>query len=119
MSKQQSCTNIGLDDPEKDDILKWVSSKPSVITIPRKAFVIAIINNVESHEIVIDLRLKSIVSDNIHKGNGFPTLSVDEQTVAVGLPLKYPPFIASMKKRGLNLSEVLCSTFTMGWFVMR
>jgi primary-amine oxidase len=107
---------IGLDDPEKNDILKWESSEPSVITIPRKAFVIAIINNVESHEIVIDLRLKSIVSDNIHKGNGFPTLSVDEQTVAVGLPLKYPPFIASMKKRGLNLSEVVCSTFTMGWY---
>ncbi|GAU40825.1 hypothetical protein TSUD_349360 [Trifolium subterraneum] len=27
---------IGLDDPEKDDILRWESFKPSVITIPRK-----------------------------------------------------------------------------------
>ncbi|WJX90501.1 primary-amine oxidase [Trifolium repens] len=106
---------IGLDDPEKDAILKWESFKPSVITIPRKASVIAIING-QSHEILIDLRLKSIVSDTIYTGNGFPTLSVDEQTVAIELPLKYPPFIASVKKRGLNLSEVVCSTFTMGWF---
>jgi primary-amine oxidase len=106
---------IGLDDPEKDAILKWESFKPSAITIPRKAFIIAIING-QSHEILIDLRLKRILSDNVYKGNGFPTLSVDEQTIAIELPKKYPPFIASVQKRGLNLSEIVCSTFSMGWF---
>ncbi|PNX77038.1 copper amine oxidase [Trifolium pratense] len=106
---------IGLDDPEKDAILKWESFKPSAITIPRKSFVIAIING-KSHEILIDLRLKSIISDTIYTGNGFPTLSVEEQGVAIQLPFKYPPFVASVKKRGLNISEVVCSTFTMGWF---
>jgi len=106
---------IGLDDPEKDAILKWESFKPSAITIPRKAFIIAIING-QSHEILINLRLKSIVSDTVYKGNGFPTLSVDEQAIAIELPKKYPPFIASVQKRGLNLSEVVCSSFTLGWF---
>ncbi|KEH32233.1 amine oxidase [copper containing] protein, putative [Medicago truncatula] len=57
-----------------------------------------------------------VVSDNVYKGNGFPTLSVDEQSIAIELPKKYPPFIASVKKRGLNLSEIVCSTFSMGWF---
>jgi primary-amine oxidase len=105
---------IGLDDPDKDSVLKY-EMKPTFVKVPRKSFFVAIINN-QNHEIVIDLRLKSIVSDNVHNGYGFPVLSVAEQTLAIELPLKYPPFIASVKKRGLNLSEVICSTFTMGWF---
>ncbi|QCD79902.1 primary-amine oxidase [Vigna unguiculata] len=106
---------IGLDDPHKDTILKWESTKPTITTLPRKAFAIAIVNT-QTHEILIDLQTKTILSDNIHNGNGFPTLSVDEQGVAIELPLKYGPFKESVNKRGLNLSEVVCSTFTLGWF---
>lgn len=106
---------IGLDDPEKDAILKWESTKPTITTLPRKAFSIAIINT-QTHEILIDLQAKTILSDNIHKGNGFPTLSLHEQAIVIDLPLKYDPFKESVKKRGLNLSEVVCSPFTLGWF---
>ncbi|TKY54069.1 Primary amine oxidase [Spatholobus suberectus] len=114
-SNRLSFHYIGLDDPEKDAILKWESIKPTIITVPRKALAIAIINS-QTHEIIIDLKARRILSDNIHKGYGFPTLSFDEQAVAIELPLKYGPFVESVKKRGLNLSEVVCSTFTMGWF---
>ncbi|CAJ2634497.1 unnamed protein product [Trifolium pratense] len=105
---------IGLDDPDKDLVRRY-ESLPTLVNIPRKSFVIAIING-QSHEILINLRSKTITSDNVHKGYGFPILSVEEQGVAIELPLKYPPFIASIKKRGLNISEVVCSTFSMGWF---
>ncbi|XP_058759196.1 primary amine oxidase-like [Vicia villosa] len=105
---------IGLDDPEKDIVLKY-ETQSTHVTIPRKSFVIAIIHR-KIHEIVIDLRLRSIVSDSVYKGYGFPILSADEQSLAIELPFKYPPFIASVYKRGLNLSEVLCSSFTIGWF---
>jgi len=104
---------IGLDDPDKDYIA--IYERHPIVVIRRKSFVLAIING-QSHEIVIDIRLKTIDSDNVHKGYGFPILSVEEQGVAIELPLKYPAFIASVKKRGLNLSEVVCSTFSMGWF---
>ncbi|KAL2339126.1 hypothetical protein Fmac_013573 [Flemingia macrophylla] len=114
-SNRLSFHYIGLDEPQKDAILKWESIKPTIITVPRKAFAIAIINSI-THEIVIDLKVRRIVSDNVHNGNGFPTLSVDEQSVAIELPKKYGPFLESVKKRGLNLSEVVCSTFTSGWF---
>ncbi|XP_029128922.1 primary amine oxidase-like [Cajanus cajan] len=114
-SNRLSFHYIGLDEPEKNAILQWESIKPRIITVPRKALAITIINSI-THEIVIDLKARRIVSDNIHNGNGFPTLSVDEQAVAIELPLKYGPFLESVKKRGLNLSEVVCSTFTMGWF---
>ncbi|CAK8563581.1 unnamed protein product [Lathyrus sativus] len=105
---------IGLDDPEKDLVLRY-ETHPTLVSIPRKIFVVAIINS-QTHEILINLRIRSIVSDNIHNGYGFPVLSAAEQTLAIELPLKYPPFIASVKKRGLNLSEIVCSSFTMGWF---
>ncbi|KAL5065324.1 hypothetical protein RYX36_027061 [Vicia faba] len=105
---------IGLDDPEKDIVLKY-ETYPTLVTIPRKIFVVAIINS-QTHEIVINLKLRSIVSDNVYNGYGFPVLSIDEQEIVNQLPLKYPPFIASVNKRGLNLSEIVCFSFTMGWF---
>ncbi|KAF7140806.1 hypothetical protein RHSIM_Rhsim06G0109000 [Rhododendron simsii] len=43
-------------------------------------------------------------------------LTLDEQTAALELPLAYPPFVESINKRGLSLSDVVCSTFTVGWF---
>ncbi|MED6120884.1 hypothetical protein PIB30_025038 [Stylosanthes scabra] len=104
---------VGLDDPEKSQVLKWVSSGTPT---PRNAFVIAMINTAETHEIVINLRSSNILSDKIHNGNGFPTLTAEEQTEAIALPLSYGPFINSVRKRGLNISEVVCSTFTVGWY---
>ncbi|CAK7327033.1 unnamed protein product [Dovyalis caffra] len=32
------------------------------------------------------------------------------------LPLRYDPFIESAKKRDIDVSYVVCSTFTVGWF---
>ncbi|XP_054794655.1 primary amine oxidase-like [Prosopis cineraria] len=107
---------VGLDDPDKTTLLKWASSpNKNLVHIPRLAFVIVIIKS-QIHEILINLKTLQILSDNVHTGNGFPTLTVDEQSEAILLPLKYGPFIESVKKRGLNLSDVVCSTFTVGWY---
>ncbi|KAL0289528.1 UNVERIFIED_CONTAM: Primary amine oxidase [Sesamum angustifolium] len=43
-------------------------------------------------------------------------LNNEEQKAAGELPLTYPPFITSIAKRGLNLSEVICEVFTLGWY---
>ncbi|MCL7039962.1 hypothetical protein MKW94_005123 [Papaver nudicaule] len=46
-----------------------------------------------------------------------PLLTLEEQTEANQLVLTYPPFIRSIEKRKLKLSEVVvCSSFTVGWF---
>ncbi|KAI4328585.1 hypothetical protein L6164_020925 [Bauhinia variegata] len=105
---------VGLDDPDKAIVLKWESSQPNTMDIPRQAFVIARVDGV-IHELLIDLKLQHILSDNVHTGNGFPTLTVAEQTQAIALPLKYTPFIESINKRGLNISQVVCCPFTLGW----
>lgn len=65
----------------------------------------------------MDLSNRYIVSDKVYNGNdGYPLLTLDEQTVASELPFSYKPFIDSVKKRRLNLSEVVCTTFSVGWF---
>lgn len=109
---------VGLDDPDKASVLSWLSSNPKAKATtlpPRRAFVIARFNK-RSLEITVDFSKRSIVSTKVHTGHGFPVLSNDEQDVASELPFKYKPFIESVNKRGLNISQVVCSTFTVGWY---
>lgn len=107
---------VGLDEPDKPEVLSWLSQNmPNNFLGPRRAFVIARIDS-KSHEIIVDLSKNLILSDIIYYGNGYPVLNNEEQTIASELPLKYAPFKASVAKRGLNLSEVLCEAFTIGWY---
>ncbi|KAI3469547.1 hypothetical protein Pfo_026210 [Paulownia fortunei] len=107
---------VGLDEPDKPKVLSWLSqNRPNVFLGPRRAFVMVRIDS-KSHEIMVDLSRNLILSDKVYDGNGYPMLNNEEQTAAGELPLKYAPFMASIAKRGLNLSEVLCEAFTIGWY---
>ncbi|KAK4405728.1 Primary amine oxidase [Sesamum angolense] len=107
---------VGLDEPDKPKVLSWLSrSQPPNFFQHRIAFAVVRTNS-QTHEIKIDLSSNSILSDKVYDGDGYPMLNNEEQTAAGELPLKYPPFIASIEKRGLNLSEVLCEVFTIGWY---
>ncbi|KAE8686731.1 Primary amine oxidase isoform 1 [Hibiscus syriacus] len=70
----------------------------------------------KTRELIVDLSIRSIVSDKLYGGLGYPLLTIEEQEGAVDLTLKYEPFLASIKRRGLNISEVTCSTQTIGWY---
>ncbi|CAK9139674.1 unnamed protein product [Ilex paraguariensis] len=107
---------VGLDEPDKPDILSWLSNHNSTSKpLPRRAFVITRLNK-QTHEIILDLSTKSIISDQVYCGHGYPVLTLEEQTAANELPLTHPPFMESIKVRGLNISEVVCSSYTVGWF---
>ncbi|ESR33143.1 hypothetical protein CICLE_v10006614mg [Citrus x clementina] len=90
---------VGLDEPDKAVVYSWLSN--SKIKIPRRA-------------IVIDLSRRSIVSDKVYTGHGFPLLTLEEQRTGAAPVLAYEPFKASVKKRGLNISDVVCSSSTVG-----
>jgi primary-amine oxidase len=105
---------IGLDEPDKSTILSWLSN-PGSTSPPRRALVTTRLEK-ESHEIIVDLSAGSIVSDNVYLGHGYPLLTLDEQGAASALPETYEPFIKSIEKRGLNLSDIVCSTYTRGWY---
>ncbi|KAL0308829.1 UNVERIFIED_CONTAM: Primary amine oxidase [Sesamum radiatum] len=107
---------VGLDEPEKPEILSWLSlNRPTNFFHHRVAFAVVRTNS-QTHEIKIDLLNNSILSDIVYDGDGYPMLNNEEQKAAGELPLTYPPFIASIAKRGLNLSEVICEVFTLGWY---
>lgn len=105
---------VGLDEPDKSTILSWLSDQTTQ-NPPRRASVIARINQ-KSHEIIVDLSANSIISDIIYNGHGYPLLTFEEQIDASLLPLKYPPFLASISKRGLKIEEVVCLSFSIGWY---
>ncbi|XP_058193045.1 amine oxidase [copper-containing] alpha 3, peroxisomal-like [Rhododendron vialii] len=105
---------VGLDEPDKPTILSWLSDKTRE-NLSRRAFVIARANQ-ETHEIVLDLSTNSIILDQVYGGNGYPLLNFEEQIAANKLATTYAPFIASIDKRGLKVEEVVCGSFTIGWY---
>ena len=117
-SQNISFQYVGLDEPNKADILSWLSSNTKSKTqtlLPRRAFVIARLHK-QTLEITVDLSTLSIASNNVYNGNGYPMFNMDEETIASDLPFQYKPFIESVKKRDLNIYDVVCTTFSVGWF---
>lgn len=113
--KNLSFHYVGLDEPDKSIVLSWISQSNPKKNPPRQASVIARIDG-RSHEIIVNLEDSEVISDKIYNGHGFPMLNAEEQEAANKLPLSYPPFIVSIEKRGLKLEEILCQSFTIGWY---
>lgn len=109
---------IDLEEPEKKDVLLWLSSgEQSSLTrrLPRRANVVVRAAD-STHELLIDLPTRSIKSDHIYTGHGYPPFTFVELFQASKLPLNFPKFKASIQRRGLNLSHVSCIPFTVGWY---
>lgn len=107
---------VGIDEPNKPAVLSWLAN-PRSRPPPRQAFAVVRANK-QTHEFVVKLAngKGSVVSEYVYQGTGFPTLTLEEQSEAIELSLKHPPFIKSIEKRGLNISDVVGSVFTIGWF---
>ncbi|XP_050219919.1 primary amine oxidase-like [Mercurialis annua] len=106
---------VALDEPDKPLVLYWLSN-PMSTPPPRRALAITRVDK-ETHEFIVDLSTQSIISDKlVSDHHGYPTLTLEEETEVSELPFSYVPFIESMNRRGLNLSAVICSPNTLGWF---
>ncbi|RLM86549.1 hypothetical protein C2845_PM04G05840 [Panicum miliaceum] len=110
---------VGLDEPDKADVLSYASSSSRRRPVlPRRAFVVARAGG-RSHELRVDVTntsAPSVASHAVHRGAGFPRFTTEEMAAAAGLPPSYPPFVESVRRRGLNVSDVGCGVFSMGWF---
>ncbi|KAL9161578.1 hypothetical protein ABFS82_07G030600 [Erythranthe guttata] len=109
---------LDIEEPEKNHVLKWLSSdrnRKNRLFPTRRANVVIRVNG-ETRELVVDLITDSIVSDRLHKGNGYPPFTFDELLVASRVSTSYPKFRDSIARRGLNLSEITCMPLTTGWF---
>ncbi|CAL9108445.1 unnamed protein product [Musa acuminata var. zebrina] len=115
-SKSLSFHYVGLDELDKPDVLAWASThRWNKAAPPRRAFVI-VRSEKKTHEIYVDITNHSIVSDKVYEGFGYPIMNFEEQEAASALPFDYAPFVESVKKRGLEPEDVLCTTFSVGWF---
>nr|CAD1840454.1 unnamed protein product [Ananas comosus var. bracteatus] len=114
-SSSLSFQYVGLDEPDKPDVLSWLSNAAARPPPPRRALVIARIDN-ETHEISVDITNRAVASDAIYRGLGYPLLNLEEQFAASALPMNYTPFIESVAKRGVDMKDVVCTTFSAGWF---
>ncbi|KAL5541582.1 hypothetical protein UlMin_009292 [Ulmus minor] len=110
---------VGLEEPEKPIIQSWLSGHQPAgnpIKVPhRRAFVVARINR-KTHEILVDLTSQTIEFDRLYEGHGYPVLQLGEQIAAIDLGKKYPPFAAAARRRGLKVEEIVCSSYTVGWY---
>ena len=107
---------VDIDEPEKKDVLKWLSSNKHNKPIPRRAKVVVRAGE-ETRELVVDLTGPgSITSDHVYRGHGYPPFTFQELYQASQLAKKDPRFKNSLLRRGLNLSEVSCIPLTVGWF---
>lgn len=105
---------VALADPTKQSVLSWLSN-PKTPPPPRRAIATVRFNKA-THEILIDLHKKTVISNRVYSGPGYAPYTFEEQFAAAALPPSHPPFVAAMKKRGLKMEEVVCACFSVGWF---
>lgn len=107
---------VDLEEPEKDDVLKWLSSHSKKRkSFPRRAKVV-VRGGGQTHELVVDIRKHSITSDQVYRGHGYPPLTFEELFQASQITQNHPQFEESISRRGLNVSQVSCLPLTIGWF---
>ncbi|KAH0454609.1 hypothetical protein IEQ34_016533 [Dendrobium chrysotoxum] len=106
---------VGLEEPDKQTFLSWHSNPTAHPILPRQAFVILRAGG-QTYELYVDITHSCIASQRVRFGNGYPVLNMEEQNAVTLLPFNYTPFVESVKKRGVELSDVICTTFTVGWY---
>nr|XP_016452592.1 PREDICTED: primary amine oxidase-like [Nicotiana tabacum] len=107
-----SIRSLSLDEPEKIQVLNWKYGNPLP---PRRALVIAWAND-QVHLLIVDLNLGQIISHVQNPGSGYPPISIDDVRVAIRATLSNEEFNKSIVARGVNFSDLVCTTPSSGWF---
>ncbi|XP_047336281.1 primary amine oxidase 1-like [Impatiens glandulifera] len=107
---------VDLDEPDKDHVIHWLSANSGHDPFPYRRAKVVVRAGGNTHELVIDLLSRSITSEHVYSGHGYPQIAFEELFNATRLSQTSPQLKDSIFKRGLNLSEVTCFPFSVGWF---
>ncbi|CAH9085812.1 unnamed protein product [Cuscuta epithymum] len=107
---------IDLEEPEKNDVITWLSSSSRNKSFPYRKARAVVRTDGKTREVVVDLIMNYIVSNEVYGGYGFPPFTVDELIQASTLIMNDSRFQDSIKRRGLNISEVVCTPVSPGWY---
>ena len=73
----------------------------------RKATIIAWANG-HAYKLIVDLASGQIVDNQISHENGYLTMTMEDMTSVVQVPLKRKKFVEIIGKRAVNVSDLSC-----------
>ncbi|RDY09963.1 Primary amine oxidase, partial [Mucuna pruriens] len=111
-STSYTLNSVVLEEPDKKLVLKWEKGDPP---LPRKASVVAVVKGV-SRLVTVDLETGQVTGHQTGPVSGYPTMTVEDMTAVVDVPLKSSEFNRSISKRGVNLADLACLPLSSGWY---
>ncbi|KAK2442598.1 primary amine oxidase [Trifolium repens] len=105
--------SIVLEEPDKELVLKWKKGQP---LLPRKASVVALVKGI-THTLIVDLSTREVTNHETRSpSSGYPTMTIEDMTSVLDVPLKSNEFNRTITKRGVNLADLACLPLSSGWY---
>nr|CAB3489893.1 unnamed protein product [Digitaria exilis] len=103
--------SLSLDEPEKSLVLRW--RKGTDPLPPRRAVAVV---RFRGEAFVLAVDLAGAVTPLPVPASGYPTMTMDEQVSLCYAPFADPTFNATIRRRGVRLSDVACLPISLGWY---
>jgi primary-amine oxidase len=106
--------SLALDEPEKAVVRAWRKGNPLP---PRRAVAVVRFRG-EAYVLAVDLAAggTTAVTPLPAPASGYPTMTMDEQVSLCFAPLADPRFNATIRRRGVQMSDVACLPISLGWY---
>ncbi|CAN6247953.1 unnamed protein product [Urochloa humidicola] len=104
--------SLSLDEPEKPVVLAW--RKGADPLPPRRAVAVVRFRG-EASVLAIDLAGGAVTALPV-PASGYPTMTMDEQVALCFAPFRDARFNATVRRRGVRLSDVACLPISPGWY---
>lgn len=104
--------SLVLSEPDKSVVVQW---KRGDRLPPRRASVIALLGS-DAHVATVDLAGGRVVDRVVSTASGYPTLSIEDMNAATAAPLTDSEFNRTVRRRGVDLTDVACLPISAGWF---
>ncbi|KAL6650489.1 hypothetical protein ACP70R_009414 [Stipagrostis hirtigluma subsp. patula] len=104
--------SLALDEPDKPVVLSWRGGADPIP--PRRAVAVVRFRG-ESHVLAVDLAAGAVTPLPV-PASGYPTMTIDEQSSLCFAPFSDPAFNATIRRRGVRMSDVACLPISLGWY---
>ncbi|KAF8694250.1 hypothetical protein HU200_038388 [Digitaria exilis] len=104
--------SLSLDEPEKSLVLRWRKGSGDPLP-PRRAVAVV---RFRGEAFVLAVDLAGAVTPLPVPASGYPTMTMDEQVSLCYAPFADPTFNATIRRRGVRLSDVACLPISLGWY---
>ncbi|CAN6270758.1 unnamed protein product [Urochloa humidicola] len=104
--------SLSLDEPEKPVVLAW---RKGADPLPPRRAVSVVRFRGEASVLAIDLASGAVTALPV-PASGYPTMTMDEQVSLCFAPFRDARFNATVRRRGVRLSDVACLPISPGWY---